>query len=166
MCGWTSDHICFPARNSIYRDPVGFGPCVTMSGPGTANNIQASKLVKICEPSTWPEKALELVLAVKYWTPEGPQTWNDEIICTIIRFRHRELAAINTAHLVMVWSWMCKPSHGNRFFGFKNEDYKRKYLMTIQATYNDIQDKKFLYYLPGTRPEDESSKGPKNLTKP
>lgn len=137
-----------------------------MSGPGTARNIQAPTPVKISEPSTWPEEALEVVLAAKYWAPEGPRTWNDEYICAVIRFRHRELAAINTAHLVMVWSWICQPSHGNRFFGFKHEDYKKKCLRTIEATYNDIQDEKFLFYLPGTGPKDEPSKGPKDLKKP
>lgn len=65
----------------------------------------------------------------------------------------------------MVWSWMCQPSHGNRFFGFKNEDYKRKYLKTMQATYNEIQDEKFLCYLPKARPKDEAFEGPKDLMK-
>ncbi len=137
-----------------------------MLGRGTASRIQAPTSVEVSEPSTWPEKALELVLAAKYWAPGGPQTWNDENICAIIRFRHPELAFVNTAHLVMVWSWMCKPSHGNRFFGFKNEHYKREYLWTLQVTYNDIQDEKFRYYLPGTKPKDESFEGPKDSKKP
>ena len=133
---------------------------------GTANNIQAPTRVEISRPSTWPEKALELVLAAKYWAPGGPQTWNDENICAIIRFRHPELACVNTAHLVRVWSWMCNPSHGNRFFGFKNEHYKRECLWTLQVTYNDIQDEKFRYCLRGTNPKGESFESPKNLKKP
>ena len=137
-----------------------------MVGRGIANNIQAPTRVKISEPSTWPEKALELVLAAKYWAPEGPQTWNDENICAIIRFRHPELAFVNTAHLVIVWSWMCSPSHGNRFFGFKNERYKRECLRTLQVTYKDIQDEKFRHYLLGTKPKDKSLEGAKKLKKP
>ncbi len=137
-----------------------------MLGQVTANNIPARTPVEISEPSTWPEKALELLVAAKYWAPEGPQTWNDEYICAIIRFRHPELASVNTAHLVMVWSWMCKPSHGNRFFGFRKEGYKRECLWTLQVTYNVIQDENFLYYLPGTKSKDESFKGPKDLKKP
>ena len=133
---------------------------------GTANKVHAPTPVQIFEPSTWPENALELVLAAKYWAPGGPQTWNDKELCVIIRFRHPELAFVNTTLLVMVWSWMCSPSHGNRFFGFKNEQYKREYLWAIQVTYNDIQDEKFRYYLPGTKPKDESFEVPKNLKKP
>ena len=134
-----------------------------MSSPNSANNGQAPTPVNISEPSTWPEKALEVVLAAKYWAPEGPRAWMDETICAIIRFRHPELAAISAAHLVMVWLWMCQPSHGNRFFGFKNEDYKRECLKAMQATCNDIHDQKFLFYLPGTEPMDEPSKGPEDL---
>ena len=61
---------------------------------------------------------------------------------------------------------MCQPSHGNRFFGFKNEDYKRECLKAMQATCNDIHDEKFLFYLPGTEPKDEPPKGLEDLKEP
>ena len=137
-----------------------------MSGASVANNIQAPVSVNVSEPSTWPEEALKVVLAAKYWAPEGPRAWKDETICAIVRFRHPELAAISAAHLVMVWSWMCQPSHGNRFFGFETEHYKRHFLKAMQATCNDIHDEKLLFYLPGTEPKDESSKGPEDLKEP
>ena len=137
---------------------MGFEPLCHYGTPGYGKQHPSSNACRISKSFTWPEKALELVLAAKYWAPEGPQTLNDKNIFTIIWFLHPELAFANTTHLVRVWSWMCNPSHGNTLFGFKNEQYKREHLWKIQVTYNDIQHDRFRYCLRGTKHKESLSK--------
>ena len=124
--------------------------CFTVSGQETTNNSPMSALRQRPNPLQWPEQALELVVAAKYWAPEGPETWSDESICAMIHFRHPGLESVNTTDLVEIWTWICEPGHGDRFFAFKDERYKREYLWSLQDTHNDVHDQKFLHHLPIT----------------